>query len=103
MEDKGGKWQLSSLRPRDSLKQSAKISGTKSKRGKGIARIGARGAIPSSFKPYFANVDPLGHFKKVFFREGDRRGFFVIGCSTLLGLEKVFFVYFAFRPVMVSN
>jgi hypothetical protein len=36
------------------------------------------GTIPSNFKPYFADVDAQGHFKKVFFKEGDRREFFVV-------------------------
>ena len=36
------------------------------------------GTTPSNFKPYFADVDAQGHFKKVFFKEGDRREFFVV-------------------------
>jgi hypothetical protein len=35
------------------------------------------GTIPSNFKPFFADVDPDGHFKKIFFKEGNRREFFV--------------------------
>jgi len=28
------------------------------------------GIIPSNFKPYFADVDAQGHFKKIFLRRG---------------------------------
>ncbi len=34
------------------------------------------GTIPSNFRPYFADVDPKGNFKKIFFKDGDRREFF---------------------------
>jgi len=33
------------------------------------------GTIPSNFRPYYADVDGQGHFKKIFFKEGDRREF----------------------------
>ena len=36
------------------------------------------GTIPSNFKSYYADVDPQGHFKKIFFKEGDRREFFAV-------------------------
>ena len=36
------------------------------------------GTIPSNFKSFFADVDPEGNFKKIFFKEGDRRDFFVV-------------------------
>ena len=34
------------------------------------------GTIPSNFKPYFADVDPQGNFKKIFYKDGDRKEFF---------------------------
>ncbi len=34
--------------------------------------------IPSNFNSYFADVDPEGIFKKIFFEEGDRREFFAV-------------------------
>jgi len=36
------------------------------------------GTIPSNFKSFFADVDPEGNFKKIFFKEGDRREFFAL-------------------------
>lgn len=36
------------------------------------------GTIPSNFKSFFADVDPEGNFKKVFFKHGDRREFFAV-------------------------
>ena len=36
------------------------------------------GTIPSNFKSFFADVDPEGNFKKIFFKEGDRREFFAV-------------------------
>ena len=36
------------------------------------------GTIPSNFNSFFADVDPEGNFKKIFFKEGDRREFFVV-------------------------
>ena len=36
------------------------------------------GTIPSNFKSFFADVDPEGNFKKIFFKQGDRREFFSV-------------------------
>jgi len=36
------------------------------------------GTIPSNFKSFFADVDPEANFKKIFFKEGDRREFFAV-------------------------
>ncbi len=36
------------------------------------------GTIPSNFKSFFAEVDPGGNFKKIFFKQGDRREFFAL-------------------------
>jgi hypothetical protein len=36
------------------------------------------GTIPSNFKSFFADVDPDGNFKKIFFKEGERGEFFVV-------------------------
>ena len=36
------------------------------------------GTIPSNFKFFFADVDPDGNFKKIFFKEGERGEFFVV-------------------------
>ena len=36
------------------------------------------GTIPSNFRPYYADVDPNGNFKKIFFKDGDRREFFSV-------------------------
>ena len=34
------------------------------------------GTLPSNFKPYFADIDPQGHFKKVFFQRRGQKGIF---------------------------
>ncbi len=36
------------------------------------------GTIPSNFKSFFADVDPEGNFKKIFFKQGGKREFFVL-------------------------
>ncbi len=40
------------------------------------------GTIPSNFKPYFADVDPQGNFRKVYFDDGTgRREFFKVASN----------------------
>jgi hypothetical protein len=36
------------------------------------------GTISSNFRPYYADVDPQGNFRKIFFKDGYRREFFLI-------------------------
>ena len=36
------------------------------------------GTIPSNIENYFADVDPQGNFRKIYYRDGKRREFFLI-------------------------
>jgi len=54
------------------LKENARVAGRKAIFGF------CGGTIPSNFKPYYADLDPQGNFKKVFFKDGGRREFFSI-------------------------
>ncbi len=36
------------------------------------------GTIPSNFKSFYADADPDGNFKKIFFKQRDRREFFAL-------------------------
>jgi len=36
------------------------------------------GTIPSNFNSFFADVDPEGNFKEIFFKQGGKREFFAV-------------------------
>ncbi len=48
------------------------------KKRKGASPYWRGGTIPSNFKSFYADVDPEGNFKKIFFKQGDRREFFAL-------------------------